>query len=190
MNREWVTYALVAVAAGLSLALGLAGETLTDTLSLSQTDLLLSTALIVFVLLAVAVRLVMPAHVPDGDDVALVFPVRWETLFLLGLLVGLLLGAGLLRLMGDGLLAGTIHSYEVSGLILGVLGVVLLAFGRNPIPGAAFGLGFGIAFPSAILLLAPDNNLPLTYGGHLGVMVAAGAIVVLFGHVVRIKIVD
>jgi hypothetical protein len=172
------------------LALGLADEVLTDQLSLSARSLLLIAALLALVLLAVSVRLLLPPKQPGGEDVLLAFPLHWGTFFPLGGLAGLLLGLGLVHLFGDAFFRGTIYTYEVVGLALGVLVMLALALRRAPIPGAAFGLGYGLALPSAILLLEPANNLWVTYGGHLSLMVAVAALVVLFGRYVRIEIVD
>jgi hypothetical protein len=172
------------------LVLGLAGETVANQLGLGTTVLLLFAALLVLILLVVNVWLRAPSRPPGGADVAFIFPLYWGTFFPLGILAGLLLGLGLLRLLSDGYIGGILHTYELAGGALGMLVVLALAFRRAPIPGAAFGLGYGLALPSAILLLDPANTPSLTYGGHLSFMVVVTALVVLFGRYVRIRIVD
>ena len=102
----------------------------------------------------------------------------------------MLFGSLLLRLLDYGFLAGTIHTYEAVGLALGALVILLMAVRRTPIPGAAFGLGYGLALPSVVLFLDPQNDPALTYAGHLGAMAAISVLGVIFGSFVRIQIVD
>jgi len=189
MKDHWLVLLLCALQAALALAIGLAGESLTEAFSMNMTTLLLTAALLVFVLLAANVRLLLPPQPPSGEDVALVYPLHWGTFFPLGVLAGLLVGLGAVRLLGSDFISGVIHTYEVVGLALGVLLTVGLALRRAPIPGAALALGYGVALPSALLLLEPANDPALTYGGHLALMVSLAALVVVFGRYVRIKIV-
>ena len=190
MKQPWIPIALCAVQAGLTVALGVAGVSLAEQFGLSEPLLLLIVAAVVVALLAVTVRVLVPPH-PGGKDAdaLFVFPLHWSTLLPLGLASGLLLGLALVRFISARALAGTIHAYEIIGLVAGVLAVLAIGFGRNPYLGATFGIGYGLAFPSAVLLLEPFNDMALTYGGHLGVMVASAAIVIIFGRYVRIKIV-
>jgi hypothetical protein len=189
MRQQSLVLLLCALQAALALTVGLAGESLMDAFSVSMTTLLLTAALLVFILLAASVRLLLPPRPPSGGDVAFVYPLHWGTFFPLGVLAGLLLGLGAVRLLGGDFFSGVIHTYEVVGLALGILLTVGLALRRAPIPGAALALGYGLALPSAILLLDPANTPALTYGGHLGLMAALAALVVVFGRYVRIKIV-
>jgi hypothetical protein len=189
MKQTWLLVLLCALSAALALAVGLAGETLMNTLALDATTLLLAAALLMFVLLAVSVRLVSPPRPTTGSDILIAFPVHWASFFSLGIMIGTLAAFGGVRLFGQGLVQGTVHMYEVAGLAVGILIVLLIAFRRAPIPAAAFALAFGLALPSAILFLDSANTIAMTYEGHLGVMGALAALVIIFGYV-RIKIVD
>lgn len=185
--KQWLPPVLCALAA--ALALGLAGEAIEAQFMMDVTTYLLLTALLVFILVTVNVRLHMPQRT-FGDDVAFVYPVHWATFFPLGVLLGLLVGGPAARYIGGRLFAGTIHTYEAVGLFVGGVVVVLMAIRRSPFSGAAFGLGYGLALASAILLLDPQNAVLTTYAGHLGVMAALSALGIVFGRLVRIQIID
>lgn len=190
MKISWPELILVALCTGLALALGLAGTQIARQLTLKDTTILLAGALLIFVLLAVLVRIKTPRSYQPSNEAIIVLPLTWSTFFVLGLLAGLLLQLAFVRLVPDQIIANTIRLYEIVGLSVGLVLVLALAFRGNPLPAAAFGLGYGLSMPSAVMLLAPDNTALLTYGGHLSAMLTMAALVLLFGRYVRIEIVE